>query len=240
MTLKKQSFATIGHSGLVKNIFQFRCIIWKMALNICIKILCEKYYILCFISFYNFVLLASKPWLSPGTSSRTSRRPAAASVHCTSPLLPLCQSSNCRSDGKLPLSDCCLDLHTGESNFLSKFLVREFYQQKAFGPMEDFEWLGPLKMLPVNINFHIEDCLISIINSRLLQQSIYHNPFLTCGLITEQNPKSVPKKGRKLVVFWGNLSEPNLKIHWMYVFYHFNDFCIQRSFVLISFNIQCY
>ena len=34
--------------------------------------------------------------------------------------------------------------------------------------------------------------------------------FLTCGLITEQKPKSVPKNGRKLVVFWGNLSEPNL------------------------------
>ena len=134
MTLKKQSFATIGHSGLVKNIFQFRCIIWKMALNICIKILCEKYYILCFISFYNFVLLASKPWLSPGTSSRTSRRPAAASVHCTSPLLPLCQSSNCRSDEKLPLSDCCSDLHTGESNFLSQMFYNNFTSKKLLVP----------------------------------------------------------------------------------------------------------
>ena len=170
-----------------------------MALNICIKILCEKYYILCFISFYKLVLLASKPWLSPGTSSRTSRRPAAASVHCTSPLLPLCQSSNCRSDGKLPLSDCCSDLHTGESNFLSKFFVREFYQQKAFGPMEDFEWLDPLKMLPVNINFHIEDCLISIINSRLqqptainLSQSI---PYLWFN--HRAKSKICPKEGKK-------------------------------------------
>ena len=44
---------------------------------------------------------------------------------------------------------------------------------------------------------------------------LYHIIILkgsTCGLITEQNPKSVPKNGRKLVVFWGNLSEPNLKL----------------------------
>ena len=34
---------------------------------------------------------------------------------------------------------------------------------------------------------------------------------LTWGLITEQKPKSVPKKGRKLVVFLDNFSEPNLK-----------------------------
>ena len=170
-----------------------------MALNICIKILCEKYYILCFISFYKLVLLASKPRPSPGTSSRTSRRPAAASVHCTSPLLPLCQSSNCRSDGKLPLSDCCLDLHTGESNFLSKFLVREFYQQKAFGPMEDFEWLGPLKMLPVNIkykfsyrrlfNFNHQQQTATAIN---LSQSI---PYLWFN--HRAKSKICPKEGKK-------------------------------------------
>ena len=65
--------------------------------------------------------------------------------------------------------------------------------------MEDFEWLDPLKMLPVNINFHIEDCLISIINSRLqqptainLSQSI---PYLWFN--HRAKSKICPKEGKK-------------------------------------------
>ena len=34
--------------------------------------------------------------------------------------------------------------------------------------------------------------------------------FLACGLMTEQRPKSVPKNGRKLVVFSASSTEPNL------------------------------
>ena len=33
----------------------------------------------------------------------------------------------------------------------------------------------------------------------------------TCGLITEQSPMSVPKKGKKLVVSRGSTDDPNLK-----------------------------
>ena len=120
------------------------------------------------------------------------------SARCISPPWPPSLSSNCKSDGMLPQSDYYWDLILF-SGITFTFFQKKILPAKSFwshgrflmaGSFENVTWNGIYKYF-----YHII----------ILKGS-------TCGLITEQIRKSVPKNGRKLVVFWGNLSEPNLKL----------------------------
>ena len=87
----------------------------------------------------------------PGTSSRRSQRPGAASTRCISPPSPPCLSSSCKSDGMLLQWDYYWDLILFSGIIFTLFFLQQILPAKSFWSHGRFLMAGSFENVTWNL-----------------------------------------------------------------------------------------